>query len=559
MIFLSIRKACYGRNVNVFKLISQICSSPVAIKAKILSKISSRESLPTYWEKRDGENVFLEEVLGTEALQWVNNKNQKCLESLGDPKNDPLYPSVLSILDSKDKIPHLRKIGSFYYNFWTDVNHVRGIWRRVSSLEEYKSTDCKWETVLDLDALGEKEGESWVYKGHTLNDLDSHKGVIPSRTLLSLSRGGADACVIREFDIETKSFVDPETAGGFYIPEAKSSASWLSNDELLVGTDFDGSGGALTDSGYPRVIHRWRRGTPLSSSVEVFAGERSDVSVSNYLSVHGGHSFEWRSRSLTFYTCKTSVRLGGEEQWHDLEVLQEDAETTQFLNQMLISLRSDWKVSSSVTFRAGSLLAVDILDFVFNGLQAHSLIAIFEPSADNRVSLDSYVLLRSRVVLLLLDNVKSRLSFWEFDEVNGKWLFQDSETEAVIRGASLRAIDSDASNECWFTTSSFLTPSQLSILDASLGASAVAGSMNAPLKSLPAQFNVEGLVEEQGQAVSEDGTIVPFFILRAKDIKYDGSNPTLLYGYGGFEISLLPSYTAITGTTWLEKGGVYVR
>jgi prolyl oligopeptidase len=208
-------------------------------------------------------------------------------------------------------------------------------------------------------------------------------------------------------------------------------------------------------------------------------------------------------------------------------------------------------------FRA--LLAVDILDFVYNGLQAHSLKAIFEPSVDNRVSLDSYVLLKSRVVLHLLDNVKSRLSFWEYDEVKGEWKFQDSEVEPVIRGASLRAIDSDASDLCWFTTSTFLIPSQLSILDASLGATAVASSMSTPLKCLPAQYDATEFVEEQGQATSADGTVVPFFILRAKDIKYDGSNPTLLYGYGGFEISLLPSYTAITGTTWLQNGGVYVR
>lgn len=389
--------------------------------------------------------------------------------------------------------------------------------------------------------------------------MDVHEGVAPTRTLLYLSRGGADASVIREFDLETKSFVDPETANGFYIPEAKSRASWLSMNELLVGTDFDGTGEALTDSGYPRVIHSWKRGTALDASVEVYAGEKSDVSVSNYLCVHGGHSFEWRSRSLTFYTSKTAVRRGSEQEWHDLEVLQEDAETQQFLNQMLISLRSDWKISSSVTYRAGALLVVDILDFVYNGLQAHSLKAIFEPSADNRVSLDSYVLLRSRVVLHLLDNVKSSLSFWQYDEDTGEWTFQDSEAEPVIRGASLRAIDSDTSNECWLTTSTFLIPSQLSILDASLGASAVAGAMKTPLKSLPPQFDASAFVEEQGEAVSEDGTVVPFFILRAKGIKYDGSNPTLLYGYGGFEISLLPSYTAITGTTWLKNGGVYVR
>ena len=559
MIFLSLSKVARKRKMNVMSLLTQWFTSSALAQEKTFLKISSNESLASYWERRDGENVFLEDVHGNEAMQWVKARNLKCISELGDPTDTPLYNSVLTILESKDKIPHLRKIGPHYYNFWTDENHIRGIWRRISSLEEYASPNCDWEVVLDLDELGKKEGESWVYKGHTLNDLDVHKGINPTRTLLHLSRGGADATVIREFDLATKSFIDPETSQGYYIPEAKSRASWLSMDEILVGTDFDGTGDALTDSGYPRVIHLWKRGTSLSDSIEVYAGEKSDVSVSNYLCVHGGHSFEWRSRSLTFYTSKNAVRLGGEQQWHDLEALQEDAEISQFLNQMLISLRSDWKVSSSVSYRSGSLLAVDILDFVYNGLQAHSLRAIFEPSADNRVSLDSYVALRNRIVLHILDNVKSSFSFWKFDEVLGEWQFHDSENDPVIRGASLRAIDSDTNNECWLTTSTFLQPSQLSILDVNLGAKGVNSAIKAPLKSLPAQFDASGFVEEQGEAESEDGTIVPYFILRPKDMKFDGRNPTLLYGYGGFEISLLPSYAAITGITWLSNRGVYVR
>ena len=552
-LFLSLTRSCQRRKGNLHLLSRSLTSSE--------TRNSDKNSLPTYWEKRDGENVFLEEVLGKEALKWVEDKNEKCIATLGDPKWSDRYREVLSVLESKDKIPHLRKIGSHYYNFWTDDEHNRGLWRRISSLDEYAKmgSKAKWETVIDFDELGKREGESWVYKGHTLNDLEVCNGVAPTRTLLHLSRGGADATVTREFDLEKMRFVCPNTENGFYVPEAKSSVSWLSSNEILVGTDFDGTGESLTDSGYPRVIRKWKRGTLLESSVEVFSGERSDVSVSNYLCVHGNHSFEWRTRSLTFYTSKVSVRKGNEEQWHDLEALQEDAETCQFLNQLLITLRSDWKVSSSITYRSGSLLAVDILDFVYNGLQAHTLRAIFEPSSDNSVSLDSFEMLKSRVVLHLLDNVKSRLRFWHFDDKKGEWKYQDSEDEAVIRGASIRAVDSDTSDEFWFTSSTFLVPSQLSIVDAALGAKAVEDAAKNPLRSLPPQFDASDFVEEQGNATSADGTVIPYFILRHRDTKFDKSNPTLLYGYGGFEISLLPSYAAITGITWLRHGGIYVR
>ena len=232
--------------------------------------------------ERDGEHAWLEEVLGERALAWVRAGNEEALGRLGgDPTGSTLYNRLYSILTSKDKIPHLSKVGGAYYNFWTDDENPRGVLRRTT-LESYRTGKPEWEVVLSIDALNKEEGQSWVYKGH-----DAYRptdGSPPTRTLMHLSRGGADATVVREFDLRAKAFVAAE-AGGFVVPEAKTRVSWQSADALLIGTDF-GDGRSLTDSGYPRTIREWRRGTPLAASVEVYAGERADVSVTGYVSRH---------------------------------------------------------------------------------------------------------------------------------------------------------------------------------------------------------------------------------------------------------------------------------
>jgi prolyl oligopeptidase len=259
--------------------------------AAAASAASSEQALTpagrvAFWEARQGEHAWLEEVLGDKALAWVRGHNEKTLASLGDPTGSPMYERVLNILTSKDKIPYVNKVGELYYNFWQDKDNKRGLLRRTT-LKSYEAgaganaEAVEWETVLSIDALCEAEGESWVYKGNTL--LDEGEGVAPTRTLVYLSRGGADATVVREFDLQTLKFV-PAAEGGFELAEAKSNVDWQSRDVLLVGTDF--GPGSLTDSGYPRTVHEWRRGTPLSASAQVYEGEATDVSVRSYTSRH---------------------------------------------------------------------------------------------------------------------------------------------------------------------------------------------------------------------------------------------------------------------------------
>ncbi len=254
---------------------------------KIMASFTaSSETKVNKWLEVDGEHDYLKVVEGDSAISWVKSQNEVCLKHIGSSTESPLYNKILSILDSKEKIPHVRKIEDFYYNFWQDNLNARGLWRRAT-MSSYKQTNPEWETVLDIDQLCKDEGESWVYKGHTLyhnSVTDKTSGKLHNRTLLKLSKGGSDAVVVREFDLLTKSFVSEEQ-GGFVLPPAKSNVYWKSINLLLVGTDLH-DGTSMTDSGYPRVVREWRRGTPLSASEVVYEGDASDVSVTGYMVSH---------------------------------------------------------------------------------------------------------------------------------------------------------------------------------------------------------------------------------------------------------------------------------
>lgn len=267
-----------------------------SLTASLKGSLADKPALVEHWEGRQGEHQWLEDVLGERALEWVRSGNSKALETLGgDPTGSGLYQRLFGILTNKEKIPFLRKIGGWYYNFWTDEENPRGLWRRTD-LDSYRAGQPAWEVVLSIDALNREEGESWVYKGHTL--FKPPDGTAPTRTLLQLSRGGADAVVLREFDLVHRRFV-PESEGGFVVAEAKTRAAWVDADTLLVGTRFaDSPDDSLTSSGYPRTVREWRRGTALVDAPEVFAGRREDVSIGGYVSRHRDVVFEWCAAPL---------------------------------------------------------------------------------------------------------------------------------------------------------------------------------------------------------------------------------------------------------------------
>lgn len=471
--------------------------------------------------------LWLEEVAGERALGWVAEQNRRSTALITrDPGFEPLREQIRAILDSRDRIPYVTRMGDFYYNFWRDEAHPRGLWRRTRPAL-YIAAEPTWETVLDLDALASAEGENWVWKGAAARYPDW------DRCLLSLSRGGADAVVVREFDLPSKAFV----ADGFELSEAKSDVAWVDRDTLFVGTDF--GAGSLTDSGYPRQVRLWRRGTPLSAATPVFTGEASDVAVSAFVSQRPGYRREIIVRSPSFFTGEYWLRQG--EALSRIAV-PDDAQVDFFGSQLLVHLRSDW-TPGTIAYRAGSLLAIDFAAFEAGRRDFHVL---FEPT--ERTALDAYVTTRSHVVLGLLDQVKGRLAEWQFAE--GAWTRRDVEAPE-FGSLGIRALDHGESEDYFLTHVDFLTPDSLHLARAGTDARSC-------LKRRPAFFDAGGLAIEQLEAGSRDGTRIPYFVVRPRDLALDGTHPTLLYGYGGFEVSLTPSYSAAVGKAWLERGGVYV-
>jgi prolyl oligopeptidase len=216
----------------------------------------------------DDPYLWLEDINSEQSLAWAREQNTATVRQLGASGDfQTLRQRLLAIFDSKERIPHVAKHAARYYNFWRDGTHERGLWRRTT-LEEYKKTDPAWETVLDLDKLAKAEDENWVWKGYDVLRPNC------DRALIFLSRGGADAVVVREFDLKTKEFV----ADGFLLPEAKTSVAWRNRDTLYVGTDF--GPGSVTRSGYPRLVKEWRRYSSLEAASTVFEGQTEDVSVS---------------------------------------------------------------------------------------------------------------------------------------------------------------------------------------------------------------------------------------------------------------------------------------
>ena len=317
------------------------------------------------WEAKQGEHAWLEEVQGERALAFAKQENAKTEAALGDPTASPTYKKILSVLESKEKIPSVSKIGEHYYNFWTSAENPRGLLRRVASLDEFRKKEPAWEVVLDVDKLGKDEGESWVYKGSaSCREYDSEnkpiKGSV-TRTLISLSPGGSDAIVRREFDLVTKQFV-ADTPFRLEDP-SKSRCSWVDKDTIFLGADL-GQEGDMTSSGYPRRVREWKRGTDPAKAPVVFEGEDGDVSVGAYVSRSRGHAFEWRYRTTSFYTSKRWLRrYNGNETWRALDELgfPDDASVSHTGAWLLIDPRSPIDVGGK-TYAAGSYLAVDYDD-----------------------------------------------------------------------------------------------------------------------------------------------------------------------------------------------------
>jgi prolyl oligopeptidase len=476
----------------------------------------------------DDPFLWLEDVGGDKALQWVRERNADSQKVLaGDARFAPLQQRILSILDSDARIPYVGKHGDHYYNLWQDAKNPRGLWRRTT-LAEYRKEQPAWDVVLDLDALGKQENENWVWKGASWLLPDRQ------RVLLSLSRGGADAVVVREFDMATRTFV----TDGFVLPEAKSNVGWKDKDTIYVGTDF--GDGSMTSSGYPRLVKLWKRGTPLKDAKQVAEGKVEDVYVTGYRDQTVGFERDFVLRAPTFFTNELFLLRDGQP----VRIEKPDSASAGVHREwLLIELRDDWQVGGT-TWPAGSLLACK-LDAFLAGERTFD--ALFTPG--ERTSLAGYSPTRNHILLNVLDSVKNRV--YVLTHGRDGWKREPLPGLPEFGTISASAVDDETSDDCFLTITDYVTPT-------SLWLGAIGKGAPKQLKSLPALFDATGLEVAQHEAKSADGTLVPYFLVMKKDAKRDGNNPTLLYGYGGFEVSMTPGYSATVGASWLERGGVFV-
>jgi len=473
-------------------------------------------------------HLYLEEVLGDEALNKVKQWNEASAARLEpDPRFSTMESQALEILNSKEKIPYASYRGGKMHNFWQDETHVRGIWR-TTTLDSYLTDTPEWETILDYDVLSEAEGKNWVFAGNNALSTDNNK------CLISLSDGGKDASLVREFDVASKSFVED----GFITEESKGSATWLDADNVLIGVDF--GEGSMTDSGYPMIAKLWKRGTDLADATELMRGEQTDVALSAYcLELSDERREIMISRAVTFYTSETY--------WLPRETLApvklpipEKADISgEFKGQMLLSINEDWR-----GYKSGDLLSFSFDDFMETG-KIDTVNLVYSPN--ERSSLGGMGSTKSKLLISIFENVAG--TAYAFDWDGSAWSSEALDFPSA--GSIYIGATNDKEEEAFIITDGFLAPSTLWIYN-------TATQEKRQAKSLPSWFDASAMVVEQFEAASSDGTLVPYFVVRGKDCKLDGNNPTLLYGYGGFEISLTPGYDATRGKLWLEQGGVYV-
>ncbi len=472
----------------------------------------------------DDPFVWLEEVEGERALEWVEAQNDATAAELrASPLYDALYRDALAVVTSDDRIPYPSLRGDDVYNLWTDAEHPRGLWRRAS-LADYLGGEPEWEVLIDVGALGQAEGVTWTWGGSTCLPEST-------RCLVRLSRGGADATEVREFDTETGQFVDD----GFRMPEAKSSAAWMDQDRLLVSTDW--GPGALTESGYPRVVKVWERGTPLADAETVFEAPATDMGAWAGSMRDRGRTVPVIAHRPSFFQGSTLVVADGGTERLDLPL---DADPMVVDGQLVVYLRSDWDAGGE-SFAQGSLVAMDLDDFRAGDRE---FVTVFAPT--DRQTVEGTSTTRSSLLVTTLDEVRGRLTRFRYDD--GEWV--GSPIEVPDLGTVSVVSTDDESDRFFFNYSGFLQPSSLYLAGED-------GSVEL-VRQLPAQFDADGLAVQSRTATSADGTEVPYFVVAREDAAMDGTNPTQLYGYGGFEVSLTPSYNALTGKTWLERGGVYV-
>ncbi len=478
---------------------------------------------------------WTEEIEGKQALDWARAENTRSLKVLqGDARYAGFEKNALAILTAKDRIPPAGFAGDgSLRGFWQDAEHVRGLWR-TTTVESYRTPSPNWETLIDLDALSKAEDANWVWKSATCLAPDDR------RCLVVLSNGGKDATTVREFDTRTRKFVE----GGFVAPESKQDVVWLDADTLLLSRDW--GPGTMTASGYPYIVKQWKRGTPLSAAVEIFRGKPEDVGVGPFVlrDVAGRAQATMVSKAVSFFETEFSLITPGGPVKLPLPLRASIKDLVS--GQVVFTLEQDWPEQG---LKSGDLAAFDLAVLKANlssgAGAATKPTLILRPTA--RQSIEEVTRSHSKLLVSLYDNVRGAVE--TFDFVGGAWrrgrLPLPADSSVGIVSAS------EADDRLLVSVTGYLAPTTLWLADA-------AGLKAEAIKALPPRFDASTHVVEQFEATSKDGTRVPYFVVHPKTLKYDGSAPTLLYAYGGFQISMTPAYSGTMGKLWLERGGTYV-
>jgi prolyl oligopeptidase len=477
--------------------------------------------------------LWLEDVHGARAMDWVKAQNARTLGVLeGDPRFAGLQAEALKIDEAPDRIPFPGFLGGQIYNFWQDGEHVRGVWRRTS-VADYAKDQPAWTTVLDLDALAKAEGANWVFKG-----VDCEWSA-ERRCLVALSDGGEDAVTVREFDLEGGAFVKD----GFVLPKGKQRQAWADPATVLVSREW--SPGELTTSGYPFVVKALRRGEPLSQAREVFRGSASDGGYGvTPATVHDadGHQLTVILRPLTTFEAETWLVTPSGSRRLALPLKSDIQDMV--AGRLLVSLSEDWRIGGE-TFPKGALVSLDVAALTADPEHLHPTL-VFAPGP--RESIDTVAATRSHLIVVINRNVKGR-AFVYAPTPGGGWSRREL---GLPDNASIGLVAADwRSEKAYLSVTGFLTPTTLWLADAGDGRLET-------VKAIAAKFDASRDMVDQYEATSSDGTRIPYFVVHPKDMALDGANPTILYAYGGFQVSLTPSYNAVLGKLWLERGGVYV-
>jgi prolyl oligopeptidase len=479
------------------------------------------------YAQNDDPYQWLEEVDGEKAIAFVKEQNAKTKARLeAEPMYKTLYNKSLEIRNSTDRIVYGSIYGDYMYNFWQDKTNPRGIWRRATRTS-YLAGKPEWDVLLDFDKMAEKDNVKWVYKGA--------EGLYPdyNRFLIRISKGGGDASITREFDVNKKEFI----ADGFQLDESKGSVSYIDANTVLVGTNF--GEGTMTTSGYPRQVKIWKRGTPLSSAELVYEGQKEDVGIWGFVMRDGDKTYTGVSRSMTFFSSETYIMVNGKMQKLNIP---DDSNINGLLNnQLIVKLKSDFSPNEE-SFKSGALVSFDFAELLKGRFITMNIIA-----PDERTSISEVANTKNKLLVNVMTNVKNELYIYTYKPKG----WTRVKVNAPDFGSLYIGSTDEKSDLYFFNFQNFLTPPSLYVADAGKNTTSV-------LKSLPAYFDGSKYKVEQLQAKSTDGTMIPYFVVSSKTAVNNGNNPTLLYAYGGFEASMQPYYSGVMGNCWLENGGVYV-